>query len=468
MDSLFENIPTGNRCSFWKTEVAWFPKMKAPRPERRVLFEIVEDIRQERWRSQIKHLRALLERGEKATYNREKIRLPSFFASGCALNPSKMQSHSGAVQVDLDCLGSRLAVLRTNLVKEPSLAALFLSPSGHGLKLIFRIAELSNPLDKAEHRGAVNALYSHLSESYELKPDPSYKNVNRHCLISADASLYLNPDPTPFDWRWYSGSSGGRERESSSVKTPLLQSSNTAVLQCYDTTPQSEPCSRVPDTRRKLAAIGFRRDIEKKFPEQWELYQVLVERRREARSGERNKEIVRTVPFLYRAVSVEIVRLFMEWFYRANESFFHDPIEVHMKEVDAVLAAVESSYAAELSLTEREFWNVLGKRNRDAFRICRDLAFREEAKELPPPIFYLSQDTLARRLGLFKASGDPQGEAAGRILRLFTDFAIIGVHLPGLKRAPGNFGRATQFKWLLPTPGKNQPACGDSAVGIDS
>lgn len=363
-----------------------------------------------------------------------------------------MLSHSGAVQVDLDHLGNRLAVLRTNLVKEPSLAALFLSPSGHGLKLIVRIAELSNPLDKAEHRSAVEAVNFYLSECYGLEPDPSCKNVNRHCLISADASVYSSPDPTPFDWRRYSGRPKGRERGSSSVNTPLLPSSNTAELQYYNTTPHSEEGTPGPDSRRKLASIAFRRDIEKKFPERWKLYLLLVDRRREARSGERNREIVQSVPFLYRAVSVETVRLFMSWFYRANENFFHSPIETHMQEIEAMLKAVEVSYVTELAPTEQEFWNALGERERDAFRICRDLAFRKSANELPPPLFYLSQENLAERLGLFKTSGGPQGEAAGRTLRFLTDFGAIGVHIPGLRRATGTAGRATQYKWLLRTP----------------
>lgn len=116
-----------------------------------------------------------------------------------------------------------------------------------------------------------------------------------------------------------------------------------------------------------------------------------------------------------------------------------------------MLKSVEASYIEDLSSVERDFWSVVGGRERDAFRICRDFAMRSVPNELPPPLFYLSQGSLAERLGLFKASGCAQDEAGGRILRLFEDHGIIGTHLAGVKRALGTVGRATQYKWLLPT-----------------
>src|SRR5262245_48946206 len=54
--------------------------------------------------------------------------------------------HSGFLCADLDALGARLPGVRDKLEKSPHLFASFVSPSGDGLKAVFRV-----PADALKH-----------------------------------------------------------------------------------------------------------------------------------------------------------------------------------------------------------------------------------------------------------------------------------------------------------------------------
>src|SRR2546427_809630 len=51
----------------------------------------------------------------------------------------KLLAHSGLLCADLDDLGDRLADVRAKLKASPNLWAMFLSPTGKGLKAVFRV-----------------------------------------------------------------------------------------------------------------------------------------------------------------------------------------------------------------------------------------------------------------------------------------------------------------------------------------
>jgi len=144
----------------------------------------------------------------------------------------------------------------------------------------------------------------------------------------------------------------------------------------------------------------------------------------------------------------------MSWFYHCNAHIFKDPLDRHLREVDAMLKTVEESYQNELSPTELAFWITMKQRNREAFRICRDLALHVGKGAPPAPLFYLSNGALAERLGCSRSSGKPQDEIGGRLLRSFVDCEVIGVDCPGVRHGGGTVGRAAIYRWLLPTNAK--------------
>jgi len=86
------------------TDVAWFPYMKSIAPTARRLSEVLDEIQNGKWGEEVARLRAIRADSGKKAYNREKERLPSFYISGTAATPTKMLTHTGMMQVDLDDL----------------------------------------------------------------------------------------------------------------------------------------------------------------------------------------------------------------------------------------------------------------------------------------------------------------------------------------------------------------------------
>ena len=449
MKTVQKNEGGGNSGDPLETFVAWFTYMKSKTPAKRRLSRVLDGIQSGVWRADVDRLRVILAERGKAAYNRKKEKLPSFYLSGTASAPATMLTHSGMVQVDLDGLGEQFAAIRAEVEPDPHAAAVFTSPSGGGLKIAFRLDPFDDPLDKDEHKRAFAAVSAYFVQRYGVTPDPQCKNVNRHCLVSYDPDLFRNPAAIPFDWRNNAPAAGEEEGESSSSKTPLLQDCNPTRLQDYPTTPHGQPDAETAASTNALAALKFQRGIEQSAPGLWTQYLRLVERRHEARGGERNATIIRAVPFLYRALSTPTVRLYMEWFYRVNAHIFKDPLESHLGQVDAMLKSVEVTYAAALSSVEREFWGAFDERGRATFRIARDLALFTGPSAPAPPEFFLSGESLAARHGWFRTDGRPQDEAGARSLRMLVQFHVIGVVAPGRKRIADAKGVPTLYRWLL-------------------
>ena len=90
----------------------------------------------------------------------------------------KLQKHSGLVCGDLDELGEKLPSVREQLQTSPHLFALFLSPSGNGLKAVFRV-----PADASKHAGSYRAVEKHVRELTGVQIDESGKDIGRLCFL---------------------------------------------------------------------------------------------------------------------------------------------------------------------------------------------------------------------------------------------------------------------------------------------
>lgn len=99
----------------------------------------------------------------------------------------KLINHSGLLCADLDNLGTQLSDIRENLIKSPYLLAAFRSPSGGGLKAVFRVAA-----DASKHLPSFRAVENHVRELTGLEIDQSCKDVTRLCFLSYDPEIYVN------------------------------------------------------------------------------------------------------------------------------------------------------------------------------------------------------------------------------------------------------------------------------------
>jgi Protein of unknown function (DUF3987)/VirE N-terminal domain len=99
----------------------------------------------------------------------------------------KLVQHSGLLCADLDSLGPLKAEVRVQLARSPHVVTVFDSPSGDGLKAVFRV-----PADAAKHMGSFRAVGRHVLELTGIQVDQSGKDVARLCFMSYDPELYRN------------------------------------------------------------------------------------------------------------------------------------------------------------------------------------------------------------------------------------------------------------------------------------
>jgi hypothetical protein len=106
----------------------------------------------------------------------------------------KLIEHSGLLCADLDSLNGDLPLVRERLQSSPHVWALFLSPSGDGLKAVFRV-----PADHKQHPGSFRAVEAHVHDLAGVRVDQACKDVARLCFFSFDRDIYHNEKATEIE-----------------------------------------------------------------------------------------------------------------------------------------------------------------------------------------------------------------------------------------------------------------------------
>jgi putative DNA primase/helicase len=160
---------------------------------------VTHGIRIGSWKSPVDEIREIYWRELAAHGDREKAKdavkskkeqLPGILFSGRFSQRKKeyLIQHSGLLCADLDSLGERRSSVREKLIASPFLFALFLSPSGDGLKPVFRIST-----DAEKHLASFRAVERHVLELTGIQIDPSGKDPTRIAFVSYDPDAYYNP-----------------------------------------------------------------------------------------------------------------------------------------------------------------------------------------------------------------------------------------------------------------------------------
>ncbi len=113
-------------------------------------------------------------------------------------NKKTLFAHTGLIVLDFDMLENLEAAedLRDVLGADRSCFTSFVSPSGLGVKSVFRVAGLAeNP---NQHEAAFDALKNYVEGTYGATVDPKGSDVCRLCFLSSDPGIKINPNATPF------------------------------------------------------------------------------------------------------------------------------------------------------------------------------------------------------------------------------------------------------------------------------
>jgi hypothetical protein len=137
--------------------------------------------------------RTALEKNEdgKAVVKAAKMKLPGFLLSGRFKDRSKLGlvAHSGLLCADLDELGEALEPVKEQLKKSPHIFAFFLSPTGTGLKVLFRM-----PACHECHEQSFAFIQQHVLEFTGAAIDALCKDVSRICFVSHDPDIWIRED----------------------------------------------------------------------------------------------------------------------------------------------------------------------------------------------------------------------------------------------------------------------------------
>lgn len=146
-------------------------------------------IKSDKWKRYIVELR----NSEGDAFKAKKKKLPAFTATGTfdGRGDGAFQTHSGVVQIDIDGKDNpdlTYDQMWRKVVKCPHVYAAFKSPSGNGIKALFRC-----PPDRAAHAGSFYAGVQWL-EAKGITVDKPVCALSQMCFISWDPDLYHNEE----------------------------------------------------------------------------------------------------------------------------------------------------------------------------------------------------------------------------------------------------------------------------------
>jgi len=160
--------------------------------------EIIADIQGGKWQQSIEEIRNTFKLAQESGANPKdaiselKMALPAILWSGCftVRNKSGIKQHSGLLVADIDNLSEpEIQRVRSTLQSDPHVLTLFVSPTGTGLKVVFRV-----PADTAKHAASFTAVAKYVKQKCDVDIDQSGKDIARLCFVSHDPLATSNAD----------------------------------------------------------------------------------------------------------------------------------------------------------------------------------------------------------------------------------------------------------------------------------
>ncbi len=132
---------------------------------------------------------------DKEVINLLKQQLPAICFSGkfTKRNDNSLSQHSGLICLDFDGYKTKRDLLqeKEKLAKNKYVYAVFISPSGNGLKAVIKIPPIPE-----NHKNYFLGLEKHFDSEYF---DKSCKNVSRVCYESYDPLIHINKNASVWD-----------------------------------------------------------------------------------------------------------------------------------------------------------------------------------------------------------------------------------------------------------------------------
>jgi predicted P-loop ATPase len=164
-------------------QISYYKNIKDDQDVDIQITSFLEGIRSGRWQDIVLQCRAAPNK-EVRDLLKKTAPLVTISGSFAARKDDALRSHSGFIAMDIDNV-ENIEETRKQLSADPYTYACFISISGNGLCVIYRI-------DGTRHLDAFNGIASYLYNTYQLIIDQSCKNVARARFASYDPFLFEN------------------------------------------------------------------------------------------------------------------------------------------------------------------------------------------------------------------------------------------------------------------------------------
>jgi len=433
------NQPTITTTELLARQVSWFERISGKPAKPVTAEEVLDLIRSGHLKTKVSDLRRINKEKGKESYHAERTKcLPAVTFSGVfegGHRKDQLRSHSGLLVIDFDNLGAALAAKRQELIEDPHTLAVFVSPSGDGLKALVG----TTATDQRSHYAAYAAAGRYLV-SKGLEADAVCKDPGRLCYLSWDPEAWVRPPSSSLFL--FTASEPEPVTVTVSIPIPIRQVEGGGTDE-----PEPEP---VPISIRqeggapgasdelsgRVASIKRLTQLRETDPVTAELYENHVLPHVIVAPGKRNDALTQLVPALFRMVGEDVAKKLACQFLEINREVFTGNQEEHMASMKSLWEGCAKAYQGELTPPEAQLYEALPDSERQAFRILRDLA-RCRGGE-----FFMSCNQLERRLG--------DGSNGHRMLRRFENaYGLIEQTKPGKKWAAGVKALAGQYRWLM-------------------
>ena len=151
--------------------------------------EFLNKVKYETYKVQSDEIASITDK--KARQKRKSEILPYVTISGVfsERNESGLLEHSGLIAIDVDGVQD-LEYIKTQLSKDPHSFAVFKSVSGTGLCVLIKISNSAE-----SHLSHFRWIEQYYYDNFNLIIDASCKDVSRPRYVSADAEIFINPNP---------------------------------------------------------------------------------------------------------------------------------------------------------------------------------------------------------------------------------------------------------------------------------
>lgn len=160
--------------------------------------DAIADIVSGKWASEISALRSATcdER------DRLKKTLPAILWAGkfTSRRNEGIEEFSGLICADVDKITERVGELHDIARNDAHVAAAFVSPSGTGIKIVFRVPIAA---DAKQHHQNFAAVRAHVASHYKAQVDEAAKDVARLCFVSHDPAAFYNANAVALEANGY-------------------------------------------------------------------------------------------------------------------------------------------------------------------------------------------------------------------------------------------------------------------------